>query len=64
MPFTLTEGLEDLPAVLSLLNKVEAGVKALPAPADRKAADYATLIGSVLPDLAALIDQVEAQAKS
>ena len=65
MPFSTTEALVDLPEILALVQKISAGVSALPAPpAPRKASDYSALVVSVLPDLAALIDKVEAQAKS
>jgi len=62
--FTIPEALEDLPAALSLVQKIADGVKTLPAPADRKAADYSNLICACLPDVATLIDQIETQVKS
>jgi hypothetical protein len=62
MPFTIPEALEDLPAMLSIVQKIADGVKALPA--TKTAKDYSTLICAVLPDVATLIDQIEVQVKS
>jgi hypothetical protein len=64
VPFTIPEALEDLPAALSLVQKIQANVGSLPPAANRKMADYSTIICACLPDLAALIDTVEAQTKS
>lgn len=64
MPLTIPEILEDLPALIGLVQKVETAVAGLPAPAARKAVDYANVLVEILPDLAAVIDTVEAQIKS
>jgi hypothetical protein len=63
MAFTVPEVLADLPALLNLVNKIAAGVEALPdPPAAVSAKAYADLVASVLPDLGALIDVIRAQA--
>jgi hypothetical protein len=62
MPFSIPEALADLPALLALVQKIEAGVIGLPA--QRTAKVYSDLICSLLPDLATLVDQIEAQVKS
>jgi len=65
MPFTVPEALADLPAALSLVQKINEGVSALPKPpAPVAAKDYSNLLVSVLPDLAALIDTIREQAAS
>ena len=62
MPFTVPEALADLPAALALVQKIADGVNSLPAQKTAKA--YSDLLCTVLPDLANLIDEIEAQAKS
>jgi hypothetical protein len=65
MPFTIPEALADLPAALTLINKIQAGVAALPKPPEAVTAKAVSdLLVSVLPDLAALIDTVREQAAS
>lgn len=64
MPFTIPEAIEDLAPLLSLVTKISTGVNSLPPAATRKMADIGVLIAAVVPDLAALIDLIEAQAKS
>lgn len=63
MPFTIPEALADLPAALSLVQKISDGVSKLPKPpAPVTASAYSDLLVSVLPDLASLIDTVREQA--
>lgn len=63
MSFTLPEALADIPELLVLVQKIQAGVAALPQPpAPVSAAAYADLVASVLPDLGKLIDKVRGQA--
>jgi hypothetical protein len=65
MPFTVPEIVSDLPALLTLVNKIATGVEALPKPpAPVSAKAYADLVASLLPDLGALIDVVREQAAS
>jgi hypothetical protein len=64
MGFTIPEALADLPQALSLVQKIQADVQALPPAAERKAVDYGKIVSDVTPDLCALIDEVEAQIKS
>lgn len=59
MPFSILDALEDVPALLALVQQVEAGVQALPKPA--KASDYTKLAAAVLPSVGALIDEVQSQ---
>ena len=63
MPFTIPETLEDLPALLTLVQKINTGVSAMPKPpAPVTAKAYADLVASVLPDLGSLIDVIRKQA--
>lgn len=62
MPFTLPEALEDLPALLTLVQAVEAGIKALPP--TPTFSDDAKLIASLLPQLGTLVDTIKAQIAS
>ncbi len=63
MPFTIPEALADLPELLTLVQKISAGVEGLPKPpAPVSAASYANLVASILPDLGKLIDEIRVQA--
>lgn len=63
MPFTIPEALADLPALLTLVQKISAGVAGLPVPpAPISAKAYADLVSNVLPDLGELIDTIRVQA--
>jgi hypothetical protein len=64
MPINITEIVSDLAPLYDIYNAVEAAIPSLPAAATRKFADYGPLLASVLPKLLALIDTIEAQAKS
>ncbi len=64
MPLDLPEILSDLQPVIELYNLVEAAAKGLPPKEQRTAAVYVAAFAPVLPKLAALIDTIEAQAKS
>lgn len=64
MPLTLTEAVSDLPALLGLVQAVEAAVSALPAKADAKPSDYMKLAATVLNAAAPLADSVADQLKS
>jgi hypothetical protein len=67
MPLTvgsaLEDLLEDLPAIVALVNKIQAGIAALPSPpvVATQFADDAKLVAACLPDVGALIDQVRVQ---
>lgn len=64
MALTFSEALADLAPALTLADKVQALVAALPAKADAKPSDYLNLAAAVLTAAAPLADQVEAQIKS
>jgi hypothetical protein len=64
MPFTVPEALADLAPALALVQQIQALVAALPPAADRKMKDYSDIIVAVIPNVAALVDEIEAQAKS
>lgn len=68
MPLSINEIIADLPQLVALEQNVESCVAALPPKADRKAVDYAVAFKvppeSPVYQLLALIDTVEAQAKS
>lgn len=68
MAFDWTEAVEDIPQVLALVNKIEAGLKAMPpVPVPPPVGGppvkpYADLIASVLPEIGALVDLIKKQA--
>ncbi len=68
MSFDWTEAVEDVPEVLNLINKIEAGLKlippvSVPPPAGGPPVKpYADLLASVLPEIGALVDLVKKQA--
>lgn len=63
MPFTIPEALADLPAALTLVQKISAAVANLPKPpAPFTAKAYSDLLVSILPDIANLVDVVRVQA--
>jgi hypothetical protein len=68
MPFDWTEAVEDIPEVLALINKIEAGlalIPSVPVPPPAGGAPvkpYADLFASVLPEIGALVDLIKKQA--
>ena len=63
MPFTIPEAIADFPEFLAFINKVVAGVEALPKPpAEVSVSAYTNLIASLLPELGNLIDTIRKQA--
>jgi hypothetical protein len=59
---------EDVPQVIALIQKIQTGLKAIPAPPSptppggAPIAPYFSLAASVMPELGALIDLVKTQA--
>lgn len=65
MPISILELVQDLPALLALVQKISDGVAKLPKPPEPISAKaFGDLAASALPDLGALIDQIRAQAAS
>lgn len=64
MPFTVPEALADLAPLLNIVNGIQAKVGTLPPKATRTMKDYSDVIVAILPEIAALIDTIEEQAKS